>query len=121
MRRCLTQRLAGAMALVCLFAAPAHAEGARAVDESHLSDVQLLGKRIFEDASLSEPRGMACQSCHDPRHAFQGQNGSPISAVALGSRPGHFGSRKVPSLMYKAYSPPFGFYKDVDDGKEVLE
>ncbi len=23
--------------------------------------------------------------------------------------------------MYKAYSPPFGFYKDVDDGKEVLE
>ena len=23
--------------------------------------------------------------------------------------------------MYKAYSPPFGFYKDVDDGKEELE
>lgn len=106
--------IAGA-AFVCLMALAAVA------DETKLTDVQLLGKRIFEDANLSEPRGMSCMSCHDPRHAFQGNNASRIAAVAAGSRPGHFGSRKVPTLMYKAYSPPFGFYKDVDDGKEVLE
>ena len=108
--------------LVCLATLGASAgEIARAPDEQGLSDVQLLGKRIFEDASLSEPRGMACMSCHDPRHAFQGNNGSRIAAVALGSRPDHFGTRKVPTLMYKAYSPPFGFYKDEDEGENKLE
>ncbi|MDR3375374.1 MAG: cytochrome c peroxidase, partial [Ancalomicrobiaceae bacterium] len=34
--------------------------------------------------------------------------------------PDRFGARKVPSLMYKAYSPPFGFYKEVEDGKEKI-
>ena len=94
---------------------------ARADDEKQLSDLQLLGKRLFEDKNLSEPRGESCASCHDPRHAFQGNNGSPISAVALGSTPDKFGVRKTPTIMYKAYSPAFGFYKDVDDGKETLE
>ena len=93
----------------------------RLPDEKNLSDLQLLGKRLFEDASLSEPQGMSCATCHDPRHAFQGNNGSPIAAVALGSQHGQFGVRKVPTLMYKAYSPAFGFYKDEDDGKIKLE
>lgn len=93
----------------------------RLTDEKDLSALQLLGKKLFEDAQLSEPQGMSCASCHDPRHAFQGNNGSPIPAVALGSRPGQFGVRKVPTIMYKAYSPAFGFYKDEDDGKVVLE
>ena len=93
----------------------------RVADEKSLSDLQLLGKRIFEDSTLSEPGGMSCASCHDPRHAFQGNNGSPVAAVALGSRPGQLGVRKVPTLMYKAFSPPFGFYKDEDDGKVKLE
>jgi cytochrome c peroxidase len=108
--------LACAMTLVCCLGGPAQAD-----DEKGLTDLQLLGKRIFEDTSLSEPRGMSCESCHDPRHAFQGNNGSSVAAVALGSRAGHFGARKVPTIMYKTYSPAFGFYKDVDDGKEVLE
>ena len=108
-------RIVAGAAFVCLMAPLALAE------EIKLTDIQLLGKRVFEDANLSEPRGMSCASCHDPRHAFQGNNASPIAAVAAGSRPGHFGLRKVPTLMYKAYSPPFGFYKDVDDGRQVLE
>jgi cytochrome c peroxidase len=98
-----------ALALVCLMS------GARA------DDLQTLGQKMFEDFNLSEPRGMACMSCHDPRHAFQGDNGSKIAGIAVGSRPDHLGTRKVPTLMYKSYSPPFGFYKDVDDGKEVME
>lgn len=93
----------------------------RLPDEKNLSDLQLLGKRLFEDATLSEPQGMSCASCHDPRHAFQGNNGSRVAAVALGSRPDQIGVRKVPTIMYKSYSPPFGFYKDEDDGKVKLE
>ena len=108
---------------LCLFASSAFAQSApfpRAADEKALTDPQLLGKRIFEDATLSEPQGMSCMSCHAPDHAFQGNNGSPVAAVALGSRPGQLGTRKTPTIMYKAYSPAFGFYKDVDDGKETL-
>ena len=121
MRRSFGRAFLGAMAFVCLAAAPALGDSARAPDEKELTDLQLLGKRIFEDFNLSEPRGVSCMSCHDPRHAFQGVNGSSIPAVAAGSRPGHFGKRKPPTIMYKAYSPPFGFYRDVDDGQEVLE
>jgi len=94
---------------------------ARSADEMALNDLQLLGKRLFEDRNLSEPRGESCASCHQPQHAFQGNNGSPIPAVALGSTPDKIGVRKTPTIMYKTYSPAFGFYKDVDDGKETLE
>lgn len=93
----------------------------RTEDEKSLSDVQLLGKRVFEDANLSEPRGMSCMSCHDPKHAFQGNNKSPIPAVAAGSTPDKLGRRKTPTIMYKTYSPSFGFYKDIDEGQEKIE
>jgi cytochrome c peroxidase len=94
---------------------------ARSEDEKSLTDTQLLGKRIFEDTNLSEPRGLACQSCHVPQRAFQGNNGSPVAAIAQGSTPDKLGTRKTPSIMYKTFSPPFGFFKDVEDGKEKLE
>ena len=94
---------------------------AATADEAGLSPEQVLGKRLFEDATLSEPAGQSCASCHAPDHAFQGNNGSPIAAVALGSTPDKFGVRKTPTIMYKSYSPPFGFYKDDDDGKVKLE
>ena len=81
----------------------------QAPDEFRLLPGDLLGKRIFEDANLSEPRGMSCASCHDPRTAFRSDNKSSIPGVAAGSRPGVFGVRKVPSIMYMSYSPPFGF------------
>lgn len=93
----------------------------RSEDEKLLTDPQLLGKRIFEDTNLSEPPGQSCSSCHAPQHAFQGNNGSPIAAVAVGSTPDKLGRRKTPTIMYKTYSPAFGFYKDIDDGKETLE
>jgi cytochrome c peroxidase len=93
----------------------------RSEDEKSLTDLQLLGKRIFEDTNLSEPRGQSCASCHAPKHAFQGNNGSPIAAVAAGSTPDKLGRRKTPTIMYKTYSPAFGFYRDIDDGKETLE
>ncbi len=63
----------------------------RSEDEKALTDAQLLGKRIFEDTNLSEPRGQSCASCHAPKHAFQGNNGSPIAGVAAGSTPDKLG------------------------------
>ena len=108
-------------AAVAAFAAETPNALPRAGDEKTLTDVQLLGKRIFEDANLSEPRGMSCMSCHAPEHAFQGNNGSSIAAVAVGSRPDQFGVRKAPTIMYKTFNPAFAFYKDMDQGKEVVE
>ena len=74
---------------------PASAAFHRSDYERPLSDLELLGKRIFEDANLSEPKGVACESCHGRKRAYQGDNRSPIPGVAVGSRPGEFGNRKA--------------------------
>ena len=72
-----------------------------------------LGRSIFYDARLSEPAGTSCAACHDPRQGFAGNHGSGIG-VALGSRPGSFGVRNVPSALYTAYIPRLFFYQDDD-------
>lgn len=87
----------------------------RGNDETRLMSGDLLGKRLFEDTRLSEPAGVSCASCHDPRTAFRGANGSPDPAFAAGSRKGVFGSRRTPSLLYASYSPPFGFVTKRND------
>jgi cytochrome c peroxidase len=86
-----------------------------APDEVGLGPKELLGKRIFEDKNLSEPRGQSCASCHDAGHAFSGNNGSSIPAVALGSRPNVFGNRNVPTAKYAKFSPPFSFVVETDE------
>ena len=101
-------------------AAPAPAL-TRSDDERALTDAQLLGKRLFEDRNLSEPAGQACASCHDAARAFQGDNGSSVPGIAPGAVPGRMGNRKVPSIMYRTYSPAFGFYRDEDDGKVEMK
>ena len=73
-----------------------------------------MGKSIFFDATLSNPPGTSCASCHDPGKAFSGNNGS-VSGVAQGSRPGHFARRNAPSVMYVKYVPPFHFALEDDD------
>lgn len=91
-------------------------------DESKLSEQQLLGKKIFEDTNLSEPRGVSCASCHDPKKAFQGNNNSSIASIAKGSRDGLFGGRNVPTAAYAAFTPSFHFAKEKDDeGKEDIK
>ncbi len=90
---------------------------AQASEVTRIAEEQRLGELLFKDPTLSEPLGQACVSCHAPEHAFQGNNGSRIPALALGSRPETFGKRNTPTIMYTAYSPPFGFYKEDEDGK----
>ncbi len=72
-----------------------------------LSGITRLGELLFNDTNLSEPKGQACVSCHDPKLKHQGNNGSSIVAVAKGSRPSVFGNRNVPSIMYTYTTMPF--------------
>lgn len=88
-------------------------------DEAAMAGLELLGKRIFEDTSLSEPRGMACSSCHDPAKAFQGNNGSRLPALAQGSRPGVLGTRNTPTLLYAVYSPAFHFAEEKNEEGKI--
>ncbi len=85
-------------------------------DEPNLTPRERLGMRLFFDTRLSEPAGQACASCHDPSRAFTGNNNTTIG-VALGSRPGVFGTRDTPTAMYLAAAPRFGSI--VKDGKRV--
>ncbi|WP_235364057.1 cytochrome-c peroxidase [Burkholderia sp. ABCPW 111] len=76
-----------------------------------------LGKRVFFDARLSQPRGTSCASCHDPGRAFAPTLSSAALAgprVPQGSRPGRFSSRNAPSLLYVRYVPRRHFYQDDD-------
>ncbi|HEX4341166.1 MAG TPA: cytochrome c peroxidase [Polyangiaceae bacterium] len=73
----------------------------------------LLGKRIFFDESLSEPKGTSCASCHEPALGFAGVHGSKLG-VALGSRHDHYARRNTPSLLYLKYVRPFHFHWEED-------
>ena len=84
---------------------------------SPLTSREKVGQSIFFDATLSDPPGTSCSSCHDPAMAFSGNNGS-TSGVAAGSRPGHFARRNAPSVMYLKYVPPFHFRLEDDDDVE---
>ncbi len=77
-----------------------------ATDELGLSRLELLGKRLFEDTSLSEPKGQSCAACHDASRAFTGDGGSPLPAVAIGADGRSLGTRNVPTLMYASRIPP---------------
>jgi len=79
----------------------------------------VLGRRIFFDAALSEPKGTSCASCHDPGRAYAGDHGSG-AGVALGSRPGVLARRSTPSLYYLKYVPKFRFFSD-DSDKHALD
>ncbi|HVO27284.1 MAG TPA: cytochrome-c peroxidase [Candidatus Margulisiibacteriota bacterium] len=99
----------------CGDAGSQHAASTPPSDEASLTPAALLGKRLFEDTNLSEPPGQACASCHDSQHAFTGNNGSRIPAVALGSRPETFGNRNTPTVMYALFSPGFSFVAAPDE------
>ncbi len=88
-------------------------------DEASLNEKQLIGKRLFEDANLSEPAGISCASCHEASQAYQGNNGSRIPAVAKGSLEDKFGTRNVPTAAYAMMSPTFHFSKEKNEEGRV--
>lgn len=83
-------------------------------DEVGLTRLEVLGKRLFFDASLSVPPGQSCASCHDPALAFSGNNGT-TAGVALGADGRSLGLRNTPTAMYARFAPAFGM-EDTDGG-----
>lgn len=73
-----------------------------------------LGRQVFFDTRLSEPRGMSCAGCHDPGRAFAPALPDGGPGVPRGSRPGRFSLRNAPSLLYVRYVPRRHFYQDDD-------
>ncbi|MBV1774792.1 cytochrome-c peroxidase [Burkholderiaceae bacterium DAT-1] len=75
-----------------------------------------LGEALFFDPRLSASGQQSCASCHDPAHHF-----APANALAI--QPGgadglQLGNRAVPSLKYRAGTPPFSehFYEGEGSG-----
>ena len=81
---------------------------------SGLSAAAELGKLLFFDKSLSASGSMSCATCHDPARAYGPSNGLSVQLGGPGmDRPG---TRAVPSLRYKEYTPPFADLLDNPDG-----
>jgi cytochrome c peroxidase len=69
---------------------------------------------MFFDKRLSASGQMSCATCHDPQHAYGPPNDL---AVQLGGPDGRAaGTRAVPSLRYKEYTPPYADLLDNPDG-----
>ena len=97
-------------AAVAIFSAASSSP--RAAGDLQIPLKEKLGKSIFFDQNLSEPRGQSCASCHDPGRAFTDPRPGPTSEGVI---PGRFGPRNAPSAMYNAaFAPPL--MPDGDDG-----
>ncbi len=92
---------------------------------SSLSPKEMLGKKIFNDMNLSEPRGFqSCASCHAASQGFAGfgdvaPGGFPrgfVAGFAEGAVAGMFGGRKAPSAAYSTFSPVLAYTKAADGG-----
>jgi cytochrome c peroxidase len=74
--------------------------------DAGLTQLQVIGKRIFFDTSLSNPAGQSCAGCHDPATAFAGNFGS-VAGVPLAADRTTLGLRNTPTAMYASFTPQF--------------
>lgn len=114
---------AGVIVSLCsLFALPplyvtgpsAALEGMATAESEQVKNAAAIGKQIFFDPNLSDPVGVSCASCHDPRHAF-----SDPRPVSPGAVPGRVGTRNAPSLMYAALIRPITQENRVSSNDEM--
>jgi len=113
--------LCGLLSLLACEAKALDAPALTNAGDAGLTPLERLGKRIFEDTSLSRPAGVSCASCHEAASAFQGVNGSPVPAVARGSLPTSLGKRNTPTIMYASFAPPFSFVEEKDEKTGKVE
>jgi cytochrome c peroxidase len=79
-----------------------------------LTDAEQLGKNIFFDATLSNPPGKSCATCHGPTTGFTSvssvlnKDGGPIPGVV----PHRVERRKPQSIPYATFSPYGPYYCD---------
>lgn len=64
---------------------------------AQLSPVEVLGREIFFDNTLSEPTGLSCATCHRPETGFADSLARPISEGAISNR---FAKRNSMSIAY---------------------
>ncbi len=86
-----------------------------------LSSGEQLGKNIFYDATLSNPAGYSCATCHNPQTGFTGPS-SPVNVLAgplPGVVPGRFGRRNPQTVSYAAFSPRGPFLSGQEGGTYV--
>jgi len=79
--------------------------------DTTLTTKELLGKKLFFEASLSTPEGQPCSDCHDPGVAFADPDKElPVSS---GIVPGMYGNRNDMPSSYSAFIPPL--HKDEEE------
>ncbi len=81
--------------------------------EQQLAMKESLGRKLYFDATLSEPAGQSCASCHLPSAGFADPDSE--LPVSRGVNPAHFGNRNTPAIGYVGFTPEFHF-----DEKEGL-
>jgi cytochrome c peroxidase len=76
-----------------------------------LTKQEMLGKLLFFDKNLSEPKGQACAVCHGPDVGFTGPTSVINATIAVypGAVPTRFGNRKPPASAYAGDSPILHF------------
>jgi cytochrome c peroxidase len=84
------------------------------VQSADLSPAAQVGKKMFFDTSLSGSGKMACATCHDPDHAYAPAN--DLDVQPGGKTMTENGTRAVPSLCYKEFTPPYGDVLENPDG-----
>lgn len=73
-----------------------------------------VGKKLFFDKNLSGSGRMSCSTCHDPNFAYGPPNN--LAVQLGGANMSLSGTRAVPSLRYKDYTPPYSDLFDNPDG-----
>ncbi len=73
-----------------------------------------VGKQMFFDKTLSGSGNMSCATCHDPHYAYGPPN--DLAVQLGGARLNIKGSRTVPSLRYKDYTPAYADLLENPDG-----
>jgi cytochrome c peroxidase len=97
-------------------------DGASAAPANGPAPVQLslaaqVGQKLFFDQTLSGSGKMSCATCHDPASAYGPPNS--LSVQLGGPTLTTAGTRAVPSLRYKEYTPAYADLLDNPDGISV--
>lgn len=70
-----------------------------------LTPMAKLGRKLYNDTNLSEPRGQSCASCHTAAFGFTDPN--KLEPTSRGADRAMFTGRNSPPAGYADFSPPF--------------